>query len=168
MLWITDCLEADTLPCIFSYAGIATHYVPSSRLTALEDRLIDLETSDHEIIHRVIEEFVEPLAQPRHVGFPQDVRQAIDRYVLLASFSYLDHNTDAWYASGASNTTQYKTSWPPSTAKNRPPGYERHAKSCFPTRLPACTSRCARSERVGPCLSASVLRWSLTLCKSSW
>ncbi|KAI9491730.1 ClpP/crotonase-like domain-containing protein [Zychaea mexicana] len=60
------------------YTGIATHYVPSVRLGALEDRLIDLETSDHEIIHRVIEEFVEPLSADK-IGMPQSMRQTIDR-----------------------------------------------------------------------------------------
>ncbi|KAI8092747.1 ClpP/crotonase-like domain-containing protein [Halteromyces radiatus] len=60
------------------YAGIATHYVPSSRLLALEDRLIDLETSEHEIIQRVLETFAEPYPTKR-IGFSQSIRESIDR-----------------------------------------------------------------------------------------
>ncbi|KAI9322483.1 ClpP/crotonase-like domain-containing protein [Dichotomocladium elegans] len=60
------------------YTGIATHYVPSGRLGALEERLTDLETSDHEVIHRVIEEFVEPLS-PEKTGLAQAQRDSIDR-----------------------------------------------------------------------------------------
>ncbi|KAI8149593.1 ClpP/crotonase-like domain-containing protein [Fennellomyces sp. T-0311] len=60
------------------YTGISTHYVPSVRLGALEDRLIDLETSDHEIIHRVIEEFVEPSSADK-TGMQQAMRNTIDR-----------------------------------------------------------------------------------------
>ncbi|KAI8328492.1 ClpP/crotonase-like domain-containing protein [Chlamydoabsidia padenii] len=60
------------------YTGIATHYIPSSRLDALEDRLIDLETSEHDIIQRVLEKFVDPLPAKR-IGFSQSVRESIDR-----------------------------------------------------------------------------------------
>ncbi|KAI7874633.1 ClpP/crotonase [Lichtheimia hyalospora FSU 10163] len=61
------------------YTGIATHYVPSGRLNALEERLTDLETSDHEVIHRIIEEFVEPLPSADKIGMPVPLRSAIDR-----------------------------------------------------------------------------------------
>ncbi|ORX48570.1 ClpP/crotonase [Hesseltinella vesiculosa] len=60
------------------YAGIATHYVPSARLNALEERLIDLETSEHDIIQRVLEKFVEPVPAKR-IGFGTSIRQAMDR-----------------------------------------------------------------------------------------
>lgn len=63
---------------MFSFTGIATHYIPSSRLAALEDRLIDLETSEHEIIQRVLEKFVEKKPVSK-IGFQADIRQAIDR-----------------------------------------------------------------------------------------
>lgn len=64
---------------MISYTGIATHYVPSGRLNALEERLTDLETSDHEVIHRIIEEFVEPLPSADKIGMPVALRSAIDR-----------------------------------------------------------------------------------------
>ncbi|ORZ17699.1 ClpP/crotonase-like domain-containing protein [Absidia repens] len=60
------------------YAGIASHYIPSSKLPALEDRLIDLETSEHDIIQRVLEKFSEPLPAKR-IGFSQSIRESIDR-----------------------------------------------------------------------------------------
>ncbi|KAG0164271.1 hypothetical protein DFQ30_010214 [Apophysomyces sp. BC1015] len=61
-----------------SFVGIATHYVPSSRLPALEDRLADLETSDHSVIQRVIEEFVEPV-DVNKIGCLKTERETIDR-----------------------------------------------------------------------------------------
>ncbi|KAI8098371.1 ClpP/crotonase-like domain-containing protein [Gilbertella persicaria] len=60
------------------FTGIATHYIPSSRLPALEQRLIDLETSEHEIIQRVLENFVEQKPVDR-IGFQKEIRQCIDR-----------------------------------------------------------------------------------------
>ncbi|CEG78158.1 hypothetical protein RMATCC62417_12804 [Rhizopus microsporus] len=60
------------------FSGIATHYIPSSRIPALEDRLVDLETSEHEIIQRVLEKFVEPKSVNK-VGFQKEIREVIDR-----------------------------------------------------------------------------------------
>ncbi|KAI8064453.1 ClpP/crotonase-like domain-containing protein [Gongronella butleri] len=60
------------------YTGITTHYVPSSRLQALEEKLIDLETSEHDIIQRVLEKFVEPVPAKR-IGFGSGIRLAMDR-----------------------------------------------------------------------------------------
>jgi 3-hydroxyisobutyryl-CoA hydrolase len=44
----------------------------------LEDRLIDLETSEHEIIQRVLEKFVEKKPVEK-VGFQREIRETIDR-----------------------------------------------------------------------------------------
>ncbi|RUS22253.1 ClpP/crotonase-like domain-containing protein [Endogone sp. FLAS-F59071] len=60
------------------YAGIATHYVPSLRLQALEDRLSELETSDHEVINAAIEDFVGEF-NPNNYSLRGDTRQTIDR-----------------------------------------------------------------------------------------
>lgn len=68
----------DSLTIHFSYTGIATHYIPSERLAALEDRLIDLETSEHEIIQRVLEKFVEKKPVEK-IGFQREIRETIDR-----------------------------------------------------------------------------------------
>lgn len=42
-----------------SYGGIATHFVPSNRLSELEARLSELETSNLDVINDAIEEFTE-------------------------------------------------------------------------------------------------------------
>ncbi|CAO3683678.1 unnamed protein product [Umbelopsis vinacea] len=60
------------------YAGVATHYVPSDRLEQLEDRLSDMESSDHEVINMVIEEY-STLTDTKKIGFEQETRQIIDR-----------------------------------------------------------------------------------------
>ncbi|KAF9426112.1 hypothetical protein BGZ94_006943 [Podila epigama] len=59
-------------------AGIATHYVPSERLPALEDRLSELETQNHDVINMAIEDFVsEPMHGHKYAL--SDDREAIDR-----------------------------------------------------------------------------------------
>ncbi|KAJ2962405.1 hypothetical protein NQZ79_g2450 [Umbelopsis isabellina] len=60
------------------YAGVATHYVPANRLEQLEDRLSDMETSDHEVINMVIEEYA-TLTDTKVIGFDPEIRQIIDR-----------------------------------------------------------------------------------------
>ncbi|KAG0246288.1 ClpP/crotonase-like domain-containing protein [Mortierella sp. GBAus27b] len=60
------------------FAGIATHYVPSDRLAALEERLSELETDNHDVINMAIEDFVsEPI--PDHKYYLSENRNAIDR-----------------------------------------------------------------------------------------
>ncbi|KAI8979274.1 ClpP/crotonase-like domain-containing protein, partial [Mycotypha africana] len=58
--------------------GIATHYISSSRLPALENKLIDLETIEHEIIQQVLEKFVER-KEPSVISLSQDMKQMIER-----------------------------------------------------------------------------------------
>lgn len=62
-----------------SFTGIATHYIPSERLPALEERLIDLETSEHEIIQKVLEKFIDKKAKTDKIGYQRDIRETIDR-----------------------------------------------------------------------------------------
>ena len=58
--------------------GLATHYVPSARLAALEDRLVELDTHDLWAINAAIEEFVgEPDGKPFSLSH---LRADIDRY----------------------------------------------------------------------------------------
>ncbi|KAI8870607.1 ClpP/crotonase [Ramicandelaber brevisporus] len=40
------------------YAGVASHYVPSERLPALEERLCELPSSDPEVVNAAIEDYV--------------------------------------------------------------------------------------------------------------
>ncbi|KAF9431693.1 hypothetical protein BGZ76_011828 [Entomortierella beljakovae] len=59
-------------------AGIATHYVPSERLAALEDRLSELETDNHDVINMAIEDFVSEPKQGHKYALSEN-RDAIDR-----------------------------------------------------------------------------------------
>jgi 3-hydroxyisobutyryl-CoA hydrolase len=72
------CVYSRLIIVYYSFTGIATHYIPSERLAALEDRLIDLETSEHEIIQRVLEKFVEKKPVEK-IGFEKEIRATIDR-----------------------------------------------------------------------------------------
>ena len=68
--------SVDTL----SYAGIATHYIPSHRLPDLYERLSTLEESSGKVVSDVLDEFSEP-GEP----FSLDpVRKAIDVYAFLS------------------------------------------------------------------------------------
>jgi 3-hydroxyisobutyryl-CoA hydrolase len=67
----------------FSLSGIATHYVPSQRLSHLEDRLSELESDDHEVINAAIEDFVSEPQQNHIYSLGGDTRKAIDRCVNL-------------------------------------------------------------------------------------
>jgi 3-hydroxyisobutyryl-CoA hydrolase len=64
------------------FAGIATHFVPSSRLEALETRLSEIESSDYDIINTAIEEFAADYDPEVRFTMGGETRKAIDRYVL--------------------------------------------------------------------------------------
>ncbi|KAJ2821645.1 3-hydroxyisobutyryl-CoA hydrolase [Coemansia erecta] len=51
------------------YAGVATHYVPSERHAALEQRLQGLGSSDFDVVNAAIEEFVDQPENPDAEGF---------------------------------------------------------------------------------------------------
>jgi len=59
------------------YAGIATHYVPSNRLQALETRLSELETQNFDVINDAIEEFTE-VENSESFVLNADIRKSID------------------------------------------------------------------------------------------
>ncbi|CAO3583485.1 unnamed protein product [Absidia cylindrospora] len=61
------------------YAGVATHYVPSANLPALEARLAELETSSHDDVNGVIEEFSSEIHQEAPYSLGGGIRAAIDR-----------------------------------------------------------------------------------------
>jgi 3-hydroxyisobutyryl-CoA hydrolase len=61
------------------FSGIATHFVHSSRLEAMESRLAELETPDHDMVHKIIEEFaVETDHKPQTYTLHGDARRTID------------------------------------------------------------------------------------------
>lgn len=80
------------------YAGIATHYVPSSQIPALEARLCELETDDHQVVSAAIEEFSEDL--PGSYSLGGLVREKIDRCFgrssLPAIIEALEKEGDEW------------------------------------------------------------------------
>ncbi|CAO3652031.1 unnamed protein product [Cunninghamella echinulata] len=62
------------------YAGIATHYVPSSRLPALEARLAELDNPTHDMVNNVIDEFAGELDETTDIfSLGGSIRQAIDQ-----------------------------------------------------------------------------------------
>lgn len=62
-----------------SYAGIATHYVPSSRLPALESRLAEIDEPTYGKINTAIEEFSAEMDQEAPFSLAGSTREAIDR-----------------------------------------------------------------------------------------
>ncbi|KAI8993129.1 ClpP/crotonase-like domain-containing protein [Pilobolus umbonatus] len=62
------------------YAGVATHYVPSSRLPALEARLSELDHVSLDIVNQSIEEFSEILVdEEKNFSLGGETREVIDR-----------------------------------------------------------------------------------------
>ncbi|KAK4204234.1 ClpP/crotonase-like domain-containing protein [Triangularia verruculosa] len=72
-------------PNVF-YAGVATHYLHSTSLNALESRLAELKFRDHDdlktrlgVVNATIEEFVTGLPYDQPIALAGEVRKAIDR-----------------------------------------------------------------------------------------
>jgi 3-hydroxyisobutyryl-CoA hydrolase len=63
----------------FRWAGIATHYVPSERLAALEDRLAEVETDDFAKVNAVLGEFENGPPKGYHFTIRPEIQDAIDR-----------------------------------------------------------------------------------------
>jgi 3-hydroxyisobutyryl-CoA hydrolase len=61
------------------YSGVATHFVPSSRLPALEARLAELDHATHDMVNSAIEEFSAELDTESHFSLTGETHQAIDR-----------------------------------------------------------------------------------------
>jgi 3-hydroxyisobutyryl-CoA hydrolase len=61
------------------YSGVATHYVPSSRIAALEARLSELDHATHDMVNQAIEEFSAELENEPKFSLSGETRQAIDR-----------------------------------------------------------------------------------------
>ncbi|KAI9260800.1 ClpP/crotonase-like domain-containing protein [Sporodiniella umbellata] len=61
------------------YAGVASHYVPSSRLNELEARLAELENPTHDMINQAIEEYSAELNTESAFSLGGPIRQSIDR-----------------------------------------------------------------------------------------
>ncbi|KAG2190108.1 hypothetical protein INT46_002420 [Mucor plumbeus] len=61
------------------YSGVATHFVPSSRIPALEARLSELDNANHDIVNQAIEEFSAELDNEPGFSLSGESRQVIDR-----------------------------------------------------------------------------------------
>ncbi|ORZ19549.1 ClpP/crotonase-like domain-containing protein [Absidia repens] len=102
------------------YAGVATHYVPSSRLPALEARLAELDNVSHDVVNGVIEEFSGELDQEAGFSLGGDVRAAIDRCFkydnlkdIVEAVKKEEQANPAW----AQETLKYLTSMSPTSLK---------------------------------------------------
>ncbi|KAF7722382.1 hypothetical protein EC973_003192 [Apophysomyces ossiformis] len=61
------------------YAGIASHFVSSSQLPALEERLAELGSPDHDAVHAILTEFSANVKRNPHYTLHGDTRKTIDR-----------------------------------------------------------------------------------------
>ncbi|GAN02623.1 conserved hypothetical protein [Mucor ambiguus] len=61
------------------YSGVATHFVPSSRIPALEARLSELDNASHDMVNQAIEEFSAELDNEPAFSLSGETRQVIDR-----------------------------------------------------------------------------------------
>ncbi|KAI8393877.1 ClpP/crotonase-like domain-containing protein [Radiomyces spectabilis] len=61
------------------FSGIATHFVPSSRLEALEARFAELDNADNEMVNNIIEEFAAEYDPNVRNTLSGEVRKTIDR-----------------------------------------------------------------------------------------
>lgn len=65
---------------IYRFSGIATHFVPSSRLEALESRLAEIDEPNHDLVHTTIEEFaVETEHTPQTYTLHGEDRLTVDK-----------------------------------------------------------------------------------------
>ncbi|ORX45076.1 ClpP/crotonase [Hesseltinella vesiculosa] len=103
------------------YAGIATHYVPSSRLADLEARISELENPTHDMINSAIEEFSGELDEEATFSLGGETRAAIDRCfkfdsmgdIMAAVKKEQGGKADAW----AQETLKYLNSMSPTSLK---------------------------------------------------
>lgn len=63
----------------FRWTGIATHYIPSERLPALEDRLAEVETDDFAKVNAVLAEFENGPPKGYHFTIRPEIQDTIDK-----------------------------------------------------------------------------------------
>lgn len=64
---------------ICRWAGLATHYIPSERLEALESRLAEVNTHDFAKVDAVLQEFENGPPKGYHFSISSEIQAAIDR-----------------------------------------------------------------------------------------
>jgi hypothetical protein len=76
------------------WTGIATHYVPTERLEALESRLAEVGSHDFAKIDATIQEFENGPPKGYHFSITPEILTAIDRYpIILDLISEYLHST---------------------------------------------------------------------------
>ncbi|KAI9283540.1 ClpP/crotonase-like domain-containing protein [Umbelopsis sp. AD052] len=81
------------------YGGIATHYVPSNRLSELEARLSELETSNFDVINDAIEEFTENDTAESFILNPEtrkSINKIFGKKTVEDIMAALDKEDSAW------------------------------------------------------------------------
>lgn len=62
------------------WAGLATHYIPSERLEALESRLAEVSTHNFDNVNAILSEFENGPPKGYHFTITPEIQDAIDRY----------------------------------------------------------------------------------------
>ena len=65
------------------WAGIATHYVPSERLEALESRLAEVNTHNFATVNAILQEFENGPPKGYHFSISPEIQDTIDRYPIF-------------------------------------------------------------------------------------
>src|SRR5579859_190428 len=77
------------------WAGIATHYVPSERLEALESRLAEIDTHNFSSIHQALNEFESGPPKGYHFTITPEIQNAIDRIFAFNDLVSIIRNLEA-------------------------------------------------------------------------
>src|SRR5579871_1087546 len=91
---MTQCTFPVLCRLIFRWAGIATHYVPSERLEALESRLAEVNTHDFSKVNAILEEFESGPPKGYNFAISQDVQLAIDRIFAFNDLASIIRNLE--------------------------------------------------------------------------
>ncbi|KAH8549208.1 ClpP/crotonase-like domain-containing protein [Umbelopsis sp. PMI_123] len=117
------------------FAGIATHFVPSSRLEALETRLSELESSDYDIINTAIEEFAADYDPEVRFSLAGETRKAIDRCFKFNTveeiIAALDKENTEWAANTKANLLEMSPTSLKITLQQLRIGGKRSIADCF-------------------------------------
>ncbi|KAH8551806.1 ClpP/crotonase-like domain-containing protein [Umbelopsis sp. PMI_123] len=116
------------------YAGIATHYVPSNRLPALEARLSELETQNLDVINDAIEDFTE-VDTAESFMLDAETRKSIDKVfgkkTVEDIMAALEKEESAWAKETKDTLLKMSPSSLKITLEQVKQGAQKSIKSCF-------------------------------------
>jgi 3-hydroxyisobutyryl-CoA hydrolase len=104
---------------IIRWAGLATHYVPSERLEALESRLAEVNSDDFSKVNAILEEFENGPPKGYHFTISQDIQLAIDRIFSFNDLASIVRNLEK--EAGSNSSTAEWASKTLETLKQRSP-----------------------------------------------